>query len=212
VTEKDKPTALEKVTGSLATESAATVVAALVGSPLAALLPVLTNALANGRHRARLEATLSQMNATLTENVAKVQKLSDEQYKVVNEAILAAFQTLDAQKLEYLRRVVRNGLDQTDLVPQEAAALSRIVRDISAEELDFLIEHANVRRIQVAKEFLREDDVLKIPSDSPTTPIFLGLISLGLLMPGEPTWDDSDLYRFSSLKDKLLDLVRDTGE
>jgi hypothetical protein len=54
------------------------------------LLPVLTNALANGRHRARLEATLNQMNAILVENVEKVQKLSDERYKVVNEAILAS--------------------------------------------------------------------------------------------------------------------------
>lgn len=208
--EKNEPTALEKVTGSLLTESAATLVAAAVGNPLAALLPVLTNALANGRHRARLEETLGRMNVTLEENIDKVQKLSDEQYKVVNEAILAAFQTLDSQKLDYLRRIVRNSLDQVDLVPQEAAALSRIVRDISAEELTFLVEHANVRRIQVAKEFVQEDDVLKIPSESPETLIVLGLISLGLLMPGEPTWDDSDLYRFSSLKEKLLALVCDT--
>jgi hypothetical protein len=207
--ENAKETALERVAGSLVIEGAATLVAAAVGSPLAALLPVLTNALANGRHRARLESTLSQMNATLEANVEKLQSLSDEQYKVVNEAILAAFQTLDSQKLDYLKRVVRNGLDQQDLVPQEAAAISRIVRDISAEELRFVVEHADVRRIQVAKEFLQEEGILRIPSDSPTALIVLGLISLGLLMPGEPTYDDSDLYRFSGLKDKLLALVRD---
>jgi hypothetical protein len=208
MTDEPKPTALEKLTGSLATESAVTVIAALVGTPLAALLPVLTNALANGRHRARLEATLSQMNAVLEAQVEKVQRLSDEQYKLIGEAILATFQTLDEQKLDYLRRIVSNGLDQADLVPQEAAALSRIVRDISAEELKFLVEHSSVRRIQVAKEFVQENDVLRIPSESPETLIVLGLISLGLLMPGEPTWDDSDLYRFSGLKDKLLALVR----
>ena len=208
MTQLTKPTALEKATGSLATELAATTIAALAGSPLAALLPVLTNTLANSRHRARLEVTLHQMNATLEAHGEKLRTISDEQYKLINESILAALHTLDEKKLEYLRRIVRNGLDQTDLVPQEAAALSRIVRDISAEELQFLVEHANVRRIQVAQEFVPDDDVLKIPSGSPQVLIVLGLIALGLLRPGEATWDDSDLYQFSSLKDKLLALVR----
>lgn len=208
MTELTKPTALEKATGSLATELAATTIAALVASPLAALLPVLTNSLAHSRHRARLEATLHQMNATLNAYEEKLRTISDEQYKLINESILAALHTLDETKLEYLRRIVRNGLDQTDLLPQEAAALSRIVRDISAEELQFMVEHSKVRRIQVAQEFVPDDDVLKIPSDSPQVLIVLGLIALGLLRPGEATWDDSDLYQFSTLKDKLLALVR----
>lgn len=210
MTEHQKPTLLEKVSGSLVVESAMTLIAAHVGVPIAALLPVMTNALANGRHHARVEEAITQINATLEAHADKLRHLSDEQYKLVNETILAIFQTLDAQKLEYLQRIVRNGLDQPDLVSQEAAALSRIVRDISADELRFLIDHANTNRIQIADNVTAPPDVLVVSPDSTDGLAALGLISLGVLMPGQPTWDDSDSYRFSSLKNKLLSLVRET--
>ena len=46
-----KKTVLEKVTGNLIVESTLTLAAAVSGVAVAALLPLLTNTLAEGRHK-----------------------------------------------------------------------------------------------------------------------------------------------------------------
>ena len=53
--EVEKPSMLEKVSGSLAIEGALTTIGALAAFSLAPLLPVLSNSLANRRHKQRIE-------------------------------------------------------------------------------------------------------------------------------------------------------------
>jgi hypothetical protein len=137
-----------------------------------------------------------------------LQSLSDEQYKLVNEAILAVFYTTDERKLGYLREAIRNGMTMSDLVPQESAVLARVIRDISAEEADFLIHNFAYNRIEIADVGSQNrPDVLTIKSDTRDGLIVSGLIALGLLIPGDPTWEDSNLYRFSGVVAKLLVLL-----
>lgn len=204
------PTVLEKASDHTATEAALTLVGALSGSPLAALLPVLAKSLASERQKKRVEEALVRIDATLNEHAEALRNLSDSQYKLVNEAILALLQTTSTEKIEYLRRTIHNSLVVGGIMPQEAVVLARIVRDISAEEADFLVKNFHYDRIQLASSSAEnKQKVLTIDPASQEGLVVTGLVSLGLLTAAEPTWDDSGLMRFSPIVAKLLVLLRE---
>ena len=201
---------LETVAGSTATEAALTVVGALAGGPIAPLLPVLAKSLASGRQHSRVVAALASIDQTLKDHSSQLAGLTDEQYKLVNETILAVLHTTSEQKLSYLRIAVRNALALNDLLPQESVVLGRVVRDISGEEAAFLLANFEYERVQLAKTSgPHEQRVLTVDPDSRAGLVAVGLISLGLLAPAEPTFDDSGLLRFSSIVAKLMVLLRE---
>lgn len=121
------PSRLETVAGNLGTESALTLVGAFSGNPLAALLPVLSKSLASERQRKRVEAALTEISQELESHSDTLRNLSDSQYKLINESILALLHTTNAEKLSYLRKAVRNALEIRDLQPEESVFLSRII-------------------------------------------------------------------------------------
>lgn len=204
------PSSLEAVSGSAATEAALTVVGALTGGPLAPLLPVLVKSLASGRQHSRVVAALASIDQTLKDHSSQLADLTDEQYKLVNETILAVLHTTSEQKLSYLRTAIRNALALSDLLPQESVVIGRIVRDISAEEAAFLLANFDYERVQLAKTpGPHEQRVLTVDPDSRDGLVAVGLISLGLLAPDEPTYDDSGLLRFSSVVAKVIVLLRE---
>lgn len=195
--------------GSVATEGALTVVGALAGGPLAALLPVLAKSLAAERQKSRVEAALRDIEQVLTEHESALNALSDAQYKLINESILAILHTTAEEKLVYLRRAVRNALAMAALDSQDAVVLGRAVRDISAHEARFLCESFAYDRVQVTSiDAAHEMKVLTIRPGTPEALIVTGLVSLGLLEAAEPTWDESGLLRYSSVTAKLIALIR----
>ena len=207
-----QPSLLETVAGSTAAEAALTVVGALASGPLAPLLPVLSKSLASGRQHARVVAALASIDQTLKNHSSRLADLTDEQYKLVNETVLAVLHTTSDQKLAYLRNAVCNALALNELLPQESVVLGRIVRDVSAEEAAFLLANFEYDRVQLAKAAgSHKQRVLTIDPDSSQGLVAVGLISLGLLAPAEPTYDDSGLLRFSSIVAKLLVLLREPG-
>lgn len=204
------PSNIERIAGSVATEGALTVVSVLAGSPLAALLPVLGKSLAAERQKARVEAALRDIDQVLAEHESALKALTDAQYKLINESILALLQTTAEEKMVYLRRVVRNTLTMSALDSQEAVVLSRVVRDMSADEARFLCETFSYDRVQVALTAGPHDSrVLNIRPATSEALVVTGLVSLGLLEAAEPTWDDSGLLRYSSVTAKLIALLRD---
>jgi hypothetical protein len=205
------PTALERASGHVATEAVFTLVGALSGSPLAALLPVLANSLASERQQKRVEDALIQIDTTLNAHAEALRNLTDSQYKLINEAILALLQTTNTEKIEYLRRAVHNSLViGGGILAQEAVVLARIIRDISADEADFLVKNFHYDRIQLASASAdHEQKVLTVAPDSQEGLVITGLVSLGLLSAAEPTWDESGLMRFSPIVAKLLVLLRE---
>lgn len=207
----ESSTAVEKVAGNLVTQSALTVVAALAGGPLAALLPVLAGSLASERQRARVEQALVAISGILESHATKIRDLTDEQYKVINESVLALLQTTQAEKLSYLRAVVANAIAMREIEPQEATVLSRVVRDISAEEAAFLIRYFAFDGIHLmappaGQQFT--DNIVRIDPGSKEALVVSGLLSLGLLAPAEPTWDAPNVLRFSRIVAKLIALLK----
>lgn len=203
--------ALERVSGHTGTGAALTLLGALSGNPLAALLPVLSNSLASARQGKRVEEALCQIDTILKGHSDVLYNLTDSQYKLVNEAILALLHTTSPEKIQYLRRAVQNSLALADVLPQEAVVLTRIIRDISADEASFLINNFHFERVQLWP--LNPDDdknkVLAVSPESPDGLVITGLISLGLLSDAGQIIVDLGRYTFSPIVAKLLVLLRE---
>lgn len=206
------PTALEKVADSAVTEAALTVVSVLEGGPLAPLLPILAKSLAAKRQTGRTETALAHIDAALRAHEGRLTALSDEKYKLVNEIVLAVLHTTSIEKLAYLQRAVLNALAMPDLLPQDAAVLGRVVRDISAEEAAFLIQNFRYERIKLAiGEGEDQQRVLTVSPSSEEGIVVAGLISMGLLVFAGTTYDGSGLMRFSPVVAKLIALLRESA-
>ena len=202
------PSALEIVASSLPVSGGLAAVAAYAGTPLAALLPVLGQTLAANRQRNRVDSALTEISATLEAHKERLNQLSDDQYKLVNETILAILQSTRSDKIEILKRCVRNQL-YVEVGSLEAAFLSRVIRDISSEEVDFLTRNFQFERIALSE--IEPDQAATTLQLSPTSAdgmSALGLVQLGLLVAAEPTWADDGLMRFSPFCAKLLAILR----
>lgn len=204
-------TGIEVASGHVVTESALTIVGALTGGPLGALLPILAKSLAAERQKKRVEDALAQIDATLNEQSAAIRDLTDAQYQLVNETILTLLQTTSAEKIKYLRKVVTNSLSFRDVLPQEAAILSRIVRDISAEEAKFLRDSFGYERVQLWPLEASDDNmkVLAVVPGSAEGVVVSGLVSLGLLSGAGPVQVDIGRFFFSPIVAKLLVLFHE---
>lgn len=143
----EKPSLLEKISVSLPAVSTATVLATYVGTPLAALLPVLSQAIASERHNKRVEKALEEIDLVLTQQEQRLKELSDSQYKLINEVILTVLQTTEQEKIEFLKTAIRNTLNQEQMPISTATLISRILRDITVDELLFLRKYSSISRI-----------------------------------------------------------------
>jgi hypothetical protein len=202
-------TRLESIAGSLGTDIASTLVAAFAGTPVAALLPVLTKTLASSRHEARVEQAIADMSQTLEKHGEQLKSISDAQYKVINEMVLAVLQTTEEKKIAFLRNVLANSIEASNLTHQEADFVSRVVRDMSAREAVFLVENYRFDRFQLTNREVEErnEKTMIVNPETDDGMIVTGLISLGLLIPSEATWDDTGLLRWSILAKPLIELL-----
>jgi len=202
----NKETGLEKVAGSLPVTGATAIVSAVVGSPIAALLPILTSTLANGRHKKRVEAALNSIQDELASLGESLNELSDAQFKFINESVITILNSPDDNKIEYLKQGIRKSSAHDRLNLHEASLVSRALRDITVEELSFLIE------CQGSKIVFHENptegciNISKLTYDGERA---TGLVSLGLLTKeqGEGTWGDDGAYVFTPIALKLLETV-----
>ncbi|MHB0817282.1 hypothetical protein ACYCFK_03220 [Stutzerimonas stutzeri] len=199
------PTVLEDIAGNPLTGSAMALAAAC--SPLGPLLPVLSGALASRRQAERLKGAFETVQKTLQAHSTALRALTDEQYKLINETILAMLHTTDPRKLEYLQQAIEGGLASPDIVPLESAVLSRIVRDISAEELDFVLQNFGHELLAIGKDMQGKDEkVLLIEDGTREALIATGLMGLGILVPAGSTWGTVGKLRFAAVTVKLIAL------
>jgi len=201
-----KPSVLEKISGSLPVVSTATALATYVGTPLAALLPVLSQAIATERHKKRVEKALEEIDLVLTQQEEKLKELSDAQYKLINEAILITLHTTEQEKIEFLKATIKNVLNQGPASISTATLMSRILRDITTDELLFLLKNSKYSRI-IFSEKSMNDQELYVDVHSKEGVIVSGLISLGLMVPGAATFDDVGRYQFSDLVKSVVEIV-----
>jgi hypothetical protein len=83
------------------------------------------------------------------------------------------------------------------------------MRDISADEVSFLyVNFAYDRIIVTAIDAEYEMKVLKIKPDTPENLIVTGLVLLGILENGEPSFYESDFLRYSKITVKLMAILK----
>jgi hypothetical protein len=200
-------TLLEKTTGSPITVIATTLIAAFSGTPLTALLPVLAGTLANGRHSRRIEKSIQDISEDLERLKDDVHIMSDSQFKIINEVILTIFQTTEDEKIEYLRNVISNTVSSETQSPHEASLISRLLRDLSSAEVMFIVNNAQYERVSFGNNKPFDNRSLKVAPESTEGLVVNGLVSLGLLIPAEPSGNENILLRFAPVIPKLKFLL-----
>lgn len=194
-----EPTALEEVLGSPAMAAAGTLFAASATGPLgaaaaAAVLPSLLSSMAGQRMQHRIEEAIKSLETEFHAMREDVYAMSDAQYKLVTEAVSAMMRATDQQKLERLRLVAANGVRERALSMQKAQVLSRIIRDVTPEELDLVLAAAP-NKILAAPDFTQAPNKVAeevrdfqvhgwhVLGNDPSVKLLVsGLLSLGLIV------------------------------
>ena len=179
-----------------------------------ALLPVLTDCLARGRHDRRLAEWLADVNARLRHLGDHLNRYSDAQYRLTVGIIQTAFETIDAEKLRLLKAATINIAGSDYLEHFEAQLFSRILRDVSATEIAFLVKHRDAPAFSFLA--LSADDQKRARNFHPNSSealILRGIINLGLVArsPTEGTYGDLGAYLIAPFVPKLLELVAGDG-
>lgn len=214
-----KPNVIEVITGSPIVEAGLTVaaagVAAVAGGTAATVLlpalPVLTKIPAAMRAHARTVTQLEEIQRDLLRHEDQLADLTDAQFQVISDMVLAAMQTTQASKLEFLRNAVENVFHQPDLLHDASVIVGRIIRDLSADEAAFLIKAFAFDGFAVADFQAKEDgqgrSLLSVRPDSAEAVVANGVIALGLASIPESTWD-FQIYRWNALAAKVIALIK----
>lgn len=204
---------LESATGSLTTTLVTTGISVLSGG-VASFLPLLTGTLAHGRHVKRIEAAIKDIEESINKQDLKINELSDAQYKIIGDAINCMLSTVDEEKIEYLKRAVRNSFkpETASELEYEAEVLSRTLRDISATEAKFIVERTHKEETFIDIRILIEKEKSK-PSSSTvssdgkrgmlTASVVISAPSYGSVVTGSSLY----VYRDEEMKDKLNRLL-----
>ncbi|WP_339665899.1 hypothetical protein [uncultured Pseudomonas sp.] len=171
---------LEQVAGNPAMSIGTAAIAAgfAATTPVAVFLPVLAGSMAGIRHSKRLERFITDVSADLAGLDERLNGLEDSQYQVISDALVSALHSLDHRKLDYLRLAIRNALD-VEIDPAHSAFVARAIRDISAEEADFLFKiplHTGIAFFESPPPGFMAVDPNSTDGDAVE-----GLLSLGLL-------------------------------
>lgn len=203
---------LERVSGSLGTSVTTTLIAASGGGYLAPLLPALTGALANQRYQKRVEETLQELNQRITENEHYLNSITDNQLKLVSEIVSAIMHTTNADKIEVLKRSAINGITADDIDDHDVSIISRVLRDISILEFEFLLRLESFQTVIVASTDERPNsqkpDQLWIDAYEQDMELLIGLVNLGLVSPTGSGWGGTLNYKILNVAHKLRNLAR----
>lgn len=202
-------TRLEKVSDNLATKTAGTAIGVLGATitPLAAFIPFLLETLASGRQSKRLEETFKRIESMLQKHKSLINDLTDDQYKIINECVSSAFYTINDEKLNYLVAVVSNTVKHPTACSGVSDHLSRVIRDISADEIIFLFKNISYVGIAVTDEVIGNNELLQVSPDSNDELLLTGLMHLGLLYVKDSSWD-FQIYKWSPIVGKLVTLLK----
>jgi hypothetical protein len=200
---------LEKITGNLATKTAGTAIGVLGATvtPLAAFVPFLLETLASGRQSERLQATFNEIELILKKHEKLIDELTDDQYKIINESVSSALYTINEEKLNYLVNVIANTATEPSLCSDTSDHLSRVIRDISADEIIFLLKNITFVGIAVTDYTENNDELLLITPGSKDELLLTGLMHLGLVYAKDSTWD-FQVYKWSPIVKKLIMLLK----
>jgi len=204
---EDKKSNLEKITGNISVQASATAAAALVGGPLAALVPLLLATISGTRHDERIKNALSEICITLENMKDLVDQMTDPSYKLLNDAILCLPHSVQEEKIKYLKTCITRCITNDRLNMHNATKIGRLLRDISAEEISFISKYRDTPITFSSTGELH--DGVNIDKFSEDGNIATGLVSLGLLVEVGSVGEFSAVshLKFNDVAFELLKLV-----
>lgn len=207
----EDPKFLEKASGNIGTSVAATLIAASGGAYLAPLLPTLSTALANRRYQDRVGKALSDLEDRLAAHEEQVRNLSDAQFKLVSEVTSTLLHTNSEQKIDYLKNAVINGVGAFSVEDHEVSVISRSLRDISLDEMRYLIFVVEYQEVIVVpgEDGAGEEDDKKmcLSANDPVVQLVSGLNNLGLIATTSSGYGGTINYRILPVAKELVRLV-----
>jgi hypothetical protein len=219
----EKPTTAEKVMGNLPVSLAVTALAAalpyvqseagIAAVAAASLLPPLFNSVPDQRYKMRQDEWRNNVSQDLEKVPSQIASLTDDQYHLMNEIVGIASQTINTTKLEYLRTAVLNTVFMQDLASQEASLLGRLIRDISAHEANFVLEHFGYDYVLVGSSSSSWINSFCVEENSDASLVVRGLAGLGLLVAVDDGnqmgfFGQGTFFTFSKMAGKLIVLLR----
>ena len=202
-------TNLEKATSHPVTQivTQAVAIASSATTPVAAFLPTLFSALASGRQMRRIENTLIELNQAIESLRIDVNSLTDEQIKFISEATISICSTLDQQKLDYLKQAIQNSLTRPTITEQSSYILSRIIRDISPIEIEYLLNNIHIKLYAILEKTEgATTDIHYVKPDSAEERIVTSLINLGVLYTRSSGWGGIQVYAWAPIVENLVAL------
>jgi hypothetical protein len=212
----DEKSKLESVSGNPVAKLAAAALAAFPpGGPATvsmvyALLPVLMDCLARGRADKRLKEWTEDVDSRLRLLGDHFNRFSDAQYRLTVGIVQTAFETIEEEKLRMLKAAVLNIAGSDYLEGFEAQLFSRILRDVSAAEIAFLVDHRDLDSLAFDHNGPPHRASIRDPRE---VTLARGLINLGILVrsASEGLASDTGAYYFAPFVPKLLDLIVGRG-
>jgi hypothetical protein len=180
-----KPSIVERIESHPLTQTGVALLSTF--HPAGAVLPTLLSCAANERMQNRIDEVLKELEESLSVMGDRVTAMSDAQYKVVCESLSHLQRTSDSKKIEYLKRAVINGVLDSDISSEKAYVASRVLRDVSALEVDFLISAMPHDQIYIVTANpdgsipVTDPQAFMVANSLENQMIVSGLISLGLI-------------------------------
>jgi hypothetical protein len=178
-----------------------------------ALLPVLVGSLGFIEWERRVKSCLAEINAGLERQKDHLNRFSEAQMRLTIGIIQTVSSTVEAEKLRLLKAAVLNVAGSDYLEHHEAQQFNRILRDISAADIAFLVRHRGVASFNFHQgDEKSRDGLVSIRLDSPDHAIARNLINLGILnrSPDAGTMADVGAYLVAPYVPRLLRLIEDT--
>jgi hypothetical protein len=202
------PSNLEKIATNPLTQSGLALIATI--NPLAALLPPLATTLASKRQQLRVDEAFASISTILSKLGRNIESISDNQYKLINDIVVTLLHTVDSEKISVLKDALQNALQNQEIENFDTYFLSRLLRDISAQEVKFLVKSFRYQKIVLGPNSEEQVEArLNLTIDSEDGRLVSGLISLGILASAVGgTYEDLGAYTFTPITAKLLTLLK----
>lgn len=226
LTDPGSPTAAPLIAGAAALVTTAGT-ALSMGVPLeltavsVAMLADLMKAIPAQRAANNANEAIRKLRQDMDDHQVQMDRWTDQQHQFVTSMVHTILTTGEAEKLEFLRRAAMNVATNDAVVRVGGAFLTRTLRDITAQELSYLVSNFG-RKILLPEDDLRPETVAKYAelaeregmvyaATEDAREIVTGLQTLGLLRTAASRHAAEDLD-WNPTAGKILTLVRTPSE